>query len=107
MKKITVKSFSDAGHGWLGVKRKLLERLSIEHLISPYSYQRGASVYLEEDCDASIFIKAFEKHFGYTPEVKGMKWVDYSPIRSYECYSHASHNLSPDDFREAQKKFMT
>ena len=106
MKKIKVKSFSDAGHGWLGVKRKLLDRLNISHLISPYSYQRGASVYLEEDCDATIFIKAFESRFGYTPEIQEMKWCDYSPIRSYDGYSHASHNLSPDQFSESQKSFL-
>ena len=42
---------TDPGHGWLEMDRKLLVKLGIATLISPYSYQRGEKVYLEEDCD--------------------------------------------------------
>ena len=55
--KIYVK-FDDPGHGWLAVKRKELAALGLLDKISIYSYQRGATVYLEEDCDMSTFYKA-------------------------------------------------
>lgn len=79
--------YSDPGHGWLAVKRELLHRLGIAHLISTYSYQRGKTVYLEEDCDFSTFIGAYLRATGAQPS-----YTDHnsphrrSPIRSYEYY---------------------
>ena len=52
------KFISDAGHGWLEVKLSELRNLGIDHMISDYSYVRGNTAYLEEDCDAGLFIKA-------------------------------------------------
>ena len=75
---------TDAGHGWIAVKRKELESLGILDKITPCSYQRGKTVYLEEDCDASTFCKA--------KEAKGEKietresYYDYSPIRTYDGF---------------------
>ena len=49
-----IKSFNfhmDAGHGWLAVKRKALEDADLLNQVSDYSYQRGETVYLEEDSD--------------------------------------------------------
>lgn len=54
--------FSDPGHSWIKVPRKLLQVLEIENKISPYSYQRKGHVYLEEDCDFSIFYDAMSRH---------------------------------------------
>jgi len=51
---------SDVGHAWLAVKRVELRRLELLDEISRYSYQNGETVYLEEDCDADIFIKKKE-----------------------------------------------
>jgi hypothetical protein len=50
--------YEDPGHGWLAVPLPLLERLGLLDSISPYSYMRGLLAHLEEDCDASLFIKA-------------------------------------------------
>jgi len=75
---------SDAGHGWLAVKRTELNRLKIEAKISSYSYERGETVYLEEDCDASTFLKA-KKDLGEEFSFKETH-VDRSPIRSYKSY---------------------
>lgn len=86
MKIVTKKFLSDAGHGWLSVKRKELRDLGIEDKISPYSYQRGKSVYLEEDCDAPLYIKAMENVFGVKVELKFGKQQKTSPVRSYEGY---------------------
>ena len=52
------KFISDPGHGWLEVTRAELEALGLLDKISHYSYQRGGFVYLEEDCDASLFVEA-------------------------------------------------
>ncbi len=81
----TYKFYNDAGHGWMAVKRQELVDLGIMDKISTYSHQRGATVYLEEDCDAYLFIKAM-KDRGI--EVKYVdKYVgDRSPIRSYDSY---------------------
>lgn len=49
---------SDPGHGWLEVPRGLLDTLGIAGDISTYSYIRGDTAYLEEDCDASRFVEA-------------------------------------------------
>lgn len=49
----------DAGHGWLAVPRKELKALGILTQISGYSYQKGQTVYLEEDIDAQIFLDAY------------------------------------------------
>lgn len=80
--------YSDSGHGWLAVKRSILADWAIDGLISTYSYQRGGTVYLEEDCDCSHFVNA--------ARAKGIelsiveKYTDgRSPIRSYDHYSKA------------------
>ncbi len=49
---------SDPGHGWLEVPVSELDQLNIAHLISSCSYTNGAFVYLEEDCDLSVFFTA-------------------------------------------------
>lgn len=51
-------------HGFISVKRKELSELGILDKISSYSYQKGNTVYLEEDRDATTFIEAKFK----TPE---------------------------------------
>ena len=52
--------YTDPGHGWLEVPRALLHELNIAEKISAYSYQRGDSVYLEEDCDYFLFYQAMK-----------------------------------------------
>lgn len=81
------KFYEDPGHGWLAVKRSLLVELGIEQHISPFSYQKGKTVYLEEDCDANRFVKAMEtRGIKVNPvyKIHGNR----SPIRSYESYAY-------------------
>lgn len=74
---------SDAGHGWLAVKIADLAKLGITlDEISNYSYWRGKTLYLEEDCDAPVFIKKFLAKYGHQPVFKET-YVERSPIRSY------------------------
>ena len=51
---------SDPGHGWVQVTRDLINKLGIQNQISECSYQKGNLVYLEEDCDATLLVKALE-----------------------------------------------
>lgn len=51
---------TDPGHGWLAVKRKELEALDLISKISSCSYQKNGTVYLEEDCDATLFLETLE-----------------------------------------------
>ena len=77
--------YSDSGHGWLAVKRSILTDWAIDGLISTYSYQRGGTVYLEEDCDYSTFLAAARARGIELSFVE--KYTDgRSPIRSYEHY---------------------
>ena len=48
----------DPGHGWIRVPRAELDALGIASQVSKYSYQQGGWVYLEEDCDAGLWISA-------------------------------------------------
>ena len=61
MKKLKVTRYSDGGHSWFKVPRKLIRQLEIESLISSFSYQLNDNVYLEEDCDVAIFFAALLK----------------------------------------------
>ena len=80
-----IKFYADPGHGWGAVKRKVLDQLGIANQITAYSYQKGQTVYLEEDCDLATFATAMnlrgvilkyeQKHINRT-----------HPIRNYENY---------------------
>lgn len=52
--------YEDPGHGWLEVPRSVCAELGILDRISGYSYQSkdGGVLYLEEDCDFSVFCRA-------------------------------------------------
>jgi hypothetical protein len=85
MKILKLKFYADAGHGWLAVKRKLVKDLNIHNKITLYSYQKGDTVYLEEDCDASLFMDV-AKAAGYEVQVDSRYYNKTHPIRSYERY---------------------
>ena len=78
--------FSDIGHGWLKVPRSLLNKLGIENKISTYSYQKGDYVYLEEDADATTFIKEYKKQIGKEIQFKESVCNGESQIRNYQSY---------------------
>ena len=67
-----------------------LSDLNLLGKISPYSYQRGETVYLEEDCDAGVFIdklKSLGIVRGVNYEIVEGSPTDRSPIRSYKPFS--------------------
>lgn len=51
----------DPGHSWLEVRQCHLDALGLTRWISHYSYRVGDNVYLEEDCDAGLFLRAAER----------------------------------------------
>jgi hypothetical protein len=77
--------YQDPGHGWVAVKREYLKQLGIEDKITPYSYQRGGTVYLEEDCDMTTFHNA-AKAAGWEVNYLPRHTDRNSPIRSYERF---------------------
>jgi hypothetical protein len=83
MKKITV--YNDPGHAWAAVKITELQQLGIADKITAYSYQRGKTAYLEEDCDLSTYLAAI-KATGQELQIVEKHTNNRSPIRSYSSY---------------------
>ena len=73
--------FSDPSHGWLSVKRRYTGGVDI----SPYSYQKGQTVYLEEDSDASNWIRDIQA-LGYIVFIEHRILNRSSKIRSYDPF---------------------
>jgi hypothetical protein len=76
---------TDAGHGWLEVHKDELELFGIADKVSSYSYVQGNKVYLEEDCDASLFINALDSK-GIKPTIHHATQEETSFIRSLRRY---------------------
>lgn len=83
---ITIKFYSDPGHGWGAVKRKLLIDSGVAEQISTYSYQKGDTVYLEEDCDLPKFASAMLYQKGIRVEYNDKYTDRRSAIRNYESF---------------------
>lgn len=83
---VTIKFYSDAGHGWGAVKRGLIDTLGIADKISGYSYQNGNTVYLEEDLDLTTLTKALTLSGGTVKFIE-KHTNGRSPIRSYDRFS--------------------
>jgi len=48
---------SDPSHAWLKVPLDVLWTLQSGHVYSDYSYRTEEFAYLEEDCDATLFLR--------------------------------------------------
>jgi hypothetical protein len=79
--------YADPGHGWAKVTRTELRKLNLLDKISSYSYQRGKHVYLEEDCDLSLYIEALQLR-GIQLKTDYNHTNNESRIRSYEHFSY-------------------
>ena len=77
--------YSDSGHGWVKVKFSEILKLGIQDKITSFSYTRGGYIYLEEDCDLSVFVEALEK-INIKPYWIGHYTDKSSKIRSYSRY---------------------
>lgn len=58
--KMLIRIHSDPGHAWYEAPRAELDRLGLTSKISAYSYASHdkQTVYLEEDCDAPLYLQA-------------------------------------------------
>jgi len=56
--KLTVNIYVDPSHSWAAIKRDTAVAIMEDHFadISEYSYQRGKTIYLEEDDDFPLFV---------------------------------------------------
>jgi hypothetical protein len=78
--------FSDASHAWLEVSFDELVSLGINKQITAWSYYKGNNVYLEEDCDAPLFLQTKKDLTGEITEYEEITSDYNSPIRSYSPY---------------------
>lgn len=56
---LTLNYIQDPGHGWVGAPLDQVRDLGLAP--TPYSYQDGATVWLEEDCDAPAYLRALTR----------------------------------------------
>ena len=71
---------TDPGHGWLETTIQELMKYGIHNKVSKYSYRDGDRVFLEEDCDAGLLLRAYQEHGVVYGTMD--KHVDYDhPIR--------------------------
>lgn len=77
------KFISDPGHGWLEVPQVDILTAGIQSKISGYSYINKGMVYLEEDCDAGLFIDAVKLPRENCIDV----YAENTPIRDYQSYN--------------------
>jgi hypothetical protein len=81
--------YTDSGHGWAACKIDTLRNLGIANQISTYSYMRGRTAYLEEDCDFSLLIAALQRA-GKDYTIVEKHTNKRHPIRSYATYRAAA-----------------
>ena len=86
---------NDAAHGWLEVSYQDITDLNIQNEISEFSYINKIieSVFLEEDCDLTLFYNAYKAK--YNKELKFQVREDYEihPIRNLPSYTSWQFNL--------------
>lgn len=80
-----VKFYADPSHGWGEVKKQVLFDLGIADKISMFSYMKGDTAYLEEDCDLPVLTTALALK-GVVVSYKANHTDGRSPIRSYLPY---------------------
>jgi len=78
--------YSDPGHAWLEVTRTEIKKLGLADQISSCSYQHEKHVYLEEDCDMPLFVKAQGWNPSSSMPIREV-FQDQTPIRGYQPYS--------------------
>lgn len=74
----------DPGHGWLAVPIKESNAVGLHcDAYSAYSYVKGFTLYLEEDCDAPKFLAAYKAKHGVSAEIVEKFSMKHSAIRHY------------------------
>jgi sugar phosphate isomerase/epimerase len=86
---MNISYYTDPGHGWAACKIETLRSLGIVGQISHYSYMRGRTAYLEEDCDFARLLDALAAA-GVEYTIVEKHTNKRSPIRSYSTYKVAA-----------------
>jgi hypothetical protein len=94
-KTMTLKIYSDPGHGWVRVPLQLLQDLKIAEDISPFSYRRNGHAYLEEDGDLGLLLAA-AKAAGIDIKLRSFHTNKESKIRSYKTYKSPAQQLAAE-----------
>jgi hypothetical protein len=85
---------SDPGHAWLSVSVGDIAKVGLSaRSFSNYSYVSRDSnrFYLEEDCDAGVYIKAYREKFNSEPVIReGNGRADRSYVRSLPSIRYAA-----------------
>lgn len=76
------KYYQDPGHGWVAVKKDFVKKIGLLEKISQGSYQKGNTLYLEEDLDAQLVLNTL-KTLNIPFELVSKSINKSSPIRSY------------------------
>lgn len=80
---MTFNFYFDAAHGWLEIPMSQAAAVGLdEGDFTAYSYRQGNTLYLEEDLDAMIFVRAWEAEHG-TILTQAIDHGSYSEIRNY------------------------
>lgn len=88
---LNLRFFHDPGHGWLEVDMLHIIGLELTEKISRFSYIRAGYAYLEEDCDATLFIEVAKEAGIKVNYISHFSNAD-SEIRSYARYSSPFNN---------------
>jgi hypothetical protein len=73
----------DSGHAWLQVSLEAVINSGIAHKISGFSYMRGAYVYLEEDCDAYLYLNTVSTPPAERSELECKYYKGDAPCRKF------------------------
>lgn len=85
---LKIRYTQDPDHGWIHVKRDLAKSVLGPDFIkiTPFSYQRGSTIYLDEDQDADLFLQAATLA-GCNVTLVVHHANKHSPIRSYRPFT--------------------
>lgn len=78
---------TDPSHGWLEMHTEILHKAGIADKVSMYSYMNGDITYLEEDCDAPLFLSVLDEHglkYSFNEEhTNSEHWIRRLPAYKY------------------------
>lgn len=82
---MTLTYHQDPGHGWLEVSQADITDVGLSYVdFSSCSYTNGQKLFLEEDCDMSLFLRAYKAKHGKEPELREA-YSDPCFIRDLPC----------------------
>ena len=77
----------DPGHGWIAIPMEVVKELGIEDKVSSCSYKRRGIAYLEEDCDAALFLEAVKEKCGVSDlKINQIHQNNESIIRTFDRF---------------------